>query len=305
MNARHWCELFSEHLEVRNYAESTVYGYQLELRLFCEFLAERGVAQPSEIRRDDVTAYQLHLHRFRKADGKLLAASTRSCKIGAVMMFLRFLYHQGVVLADPGRHVKRPRLPDSLPPELPDEEQVLRLLEQPQTSSPEGRRDRAILEVLYGSALRNAELCALSLEDLDLHRLEVRVRCGKGSKGRKAPLSEVAAAWLEAYLMKSRPLLEREACQTLFLNRWGRPLKRETLCELVKRYAEEAKLPMKVTPHVLRHACASHMLARRAGLRHLQKLLGHANVSTTQRYTRVEVSDLREVMKRCHPRESC
>lgn len=304
MNADHWCGLFSEHLQVQNYAESTVYGYRLEVRLFCEFLAGREVAGPTEIQRDDVTAYQLHLHQYRKPDGKLLAASTRCSKIGAVLVFLNFLYIRGFVLANPGRHVKRPRIPDSLPPEVPDEEQVLGLLEQPDTNSLSGRRDRAILEVLYGSALRNAELRALTLGDIDLHRLEVTVRCGKGSKGRKVPLSEASVAWLEEYLVNARPALEREPMDALFLNTWGRALKGENLTDLVLRYSKAAELPMKVTPHVLRHACATHMLGRGAGLRYLQKFLGHSCASSTERYTRVEISDLREVMLRCHPRES-
>ena len=306
MNSERWCGKFREHLEVLNYSRATVYGYGLEVRLFCEFLAERGVMQPTEIRREDVTSYQLLIHQSRKPDGKLLASATRSSKIGAVLAFLRYLYEQGFILADPGRHVKRPRIPDSLPPDVPDEEQVLALLEQPQTSRPQGRRDRAILELLYASALRNAEVRALNIEDVDLHRLEVVVKCGKGGKGRRVPLSEPAAVWLEEYLVEGRPALEREySGEVLFLNAWGRPLKGETLCEIVRRHAEAAELPMKVTPHVLRHACATHMLARQAGLRHLQRFLGHANSSSTERYTRVEVSDLREVMMRCHPRESC
>ena len=144
----------------------------------------------------------------------------------------------------------------------------------------------------------------LRVEDVDLHRLELTVRCGKGAKGRKVPLSEPAGMWLESYFAKGRPALLRDPdTDFLFLNRWGRPLKKDSVCNLVRGHAEAAKLPMRVTPHVLRHACATHMLARRAGLRHLQRFLGHASASSTERYTRVEVSDLREVMMRCHPRE--
>lgn len=305
MDSKLWCERFSEHLRVRNYAEATVYSYQLEVRSFSDFLSGRGVNEPSEICRDDVKAYQLLLHHSRKSDGKPLAATTRCSKIGAVLSFLRFLYEQDFILSDPGRQVKRPRVPDSLPPDVPDEEQVLKLLEMPDTETPGGVRDRAILELLYASALRNAEVRALIVEDLDLHRLEVLVKCGKGGKGRRVPMSEVAAIWLEAYLVKGRPMLQRDLqVESLFLNSWGRPLKGETLCDIVRRHAEAAELSVKVTPHVLRHACATHMLARKAGLRHLQRLLGHVNVSSTERYTRVEVSDLREVMMQCHPREN-
>jgi len=305
MNAKLWCDRFREHLRVLNYSEATVYGYCLEVRAFCEFLSGRGVNDPSGIQRDDVTSYQILLHHSRKDNGEPLAVSTQSGRLGAVLRFLRYLFEHGFVLADPGRHVRLPRKPQSLPPDVPDEEQVLRLLEQPDTESPEGVRDRALLEVLYASALRNAELRALRIEDLELHRLELKVRCGKGNKGRRVPLTEPAACWLEAYLSKGRPALLREFSQdTLFLNRWGRPLRGESLAEIVSRHATAAELPVKVTPHILRHACATHMLARKAGLRHLQRFLGHASASSTERYTRVEISDLREVILQCHPREN-
>ena len=305
MNAALWCERFCEHLRVLNYSEATVYSYGLEVRAFCEFLSGRGLEEPPEIQREDVTSYQILLHHARKENGEPLTASTQSCRLGAVLRFLRYLYEHDFTLANPGRHVRRPRTPQSLPPGVPDEEQVLQLLEQPDTNCPEGVRDRAILEVLYASALRNAELRALRIEDLDLHRLELTVRCGKGNKGRRVPLTEPAACWLEAYLSKGRPALVRElADDTLFLNRWGRPLRGESLAEIVARHAAAAELPVKVTPHILRHACATHMLARKAGLRHLQRFLGHASASSTERYTRVEVSDLREVVLQCHPREN-
>ena len=306
MDAELWCDRLGEHLRVLNYSEATVYSYLLEVRAFCEFLTERGVYEPSGIRREDVTSYQLLLHYARKVDGAPLSASTQRGRVGAVLVFLRYLYEGSFILANPGRHVKRPRVPDALPPEVPDEEQVMKLLETPDTQTPEGVRDRAILEVLYACAIRNAELRALAIADIDLYRLELLVRCGKGRKWRRVPMGEPAAVWLEAYLSKGRPAMLREPSEDrLFLNRWGRPLRGESLSEIVRRHAEAARLPMKVTPHILRHSCATHMLARKAGLRHLQRLLGHASASSTERYTRVEISDLREVFLRCHPRESC
>lgn len=306
MNGALWCERFREHLRVLGYSEATAYSYGLQVRAFCGFLAERDINEPTGIRQEDVTAYRLWVHHARKTDGSPLSASTRGSKVGAVLVFLRYLAEEGFVLADPGRHVKRPRVPDSLPPEVPDEEQILTLLEQPQTSCPQGRRDRAILELLYSTALRNAELRALKLSDVDLQRLELVVRCGKGQKGRHIPLGEPAAAWLQEYLVHGRPALAGDSSDdTLFLNSRGRGLQAETLCDIVRGHAQSAGISVKVTPHVIRHACATHMLARKAGLRQLQRFLGHATAASTERYTRVEVSDLREVLERCHPRESC
>jgi integrase/recombinase XerD len=305
VNAEQWSEQFGEYLRLLNRSEKTVHGYCLETRLFLKFLVERGVSEVSGIRREDVSAYRVCLHEARKTNGEPLTMKTQASKLGAVFSFLRYLYSKQFILVNPARDMKLPKVPDSLPAELPDEEQVLKLLEQPDTNSPSGRRDRAILELLYSSALRNSEMRALRIEDLDLHRLEVRVCCGKGQKGRVVPLGEPAAVWLEDYLKRGRPHLVRDGSNdVLFLNRWGRPFTSEVLSQTVSRHAVGAELPMKVTPHVLRHACATHMLARKAGLRHLQRLLGHANTTTTQRYTRVEISDLREVFLRCHPRES-
>ncbi len=306
MNVEPWLERFRLHMELLNRSQKTMEGYLIELRLFCEFLAERGVSEVSEIRRDDVTAYRVALHDARKPNGEPLAIKTQNSKLGAVFAFLRYLYEEKLTLANLVEGMSLPSVPDTLPAELPDEEQVLSLLEQPDTDTAEGVRDRAILELLYSSALRNTELRKLKIRDVDLHRLEVRVLFGKGKKQRIIPLGEPAAAWIEAYLARGRELLVREKSgDVLFLNRWGRPLQGESLAELVRRHAEGAKLPMKVTPHILRHCCATHMLARKASLRHLQHMLGHSSSEVTDRYTRVEVTDLREVFLRCHPRESC
>ena len=298
-----WCERFCAQLRLLNRSERTVHSYWLETRLFLKFLAERGIEEVADIRRDDVKAYRVHLHEKRKPNGEPLAIKTQSSKLAAVFAFLKYLYEEAFIVANPSRDMKLPRVPDSLPSELPDEEQVLRLLEAPDTECFLGLRDRTVLELVYSSALRNAEVRALKLEDIDLHRLQVRVASGKGQKERNVPLGEPAAIWLEAYIKSSRPHLVRNETDVFFLNRWGRPFTSEVLSELVRGYGERVKLPMKVTPHILRHCCATHMLAHGAGLRHLQRLLGHSSSTTTERYTRVEVSDLREVFLRCHPRE--
>lgn len=222
-----------------------------------------------------------------------------------MLVFLRYLHEERHILANPGFGVKLPRVPNKLPPPLPDEGQILQLLEAPDVFTPAGVRDRAILELLYSSAMRNSELRALDVENVDLLRREVGVVCGKGQKGRLLPLGEPAARWLESYLRDGRPWFDREVDnRALFLNSLGRRLSGELLTDIVRKQAEKVSLPGKVTPHVLRHCCATHMLARKAGLRHLQQLLGHASAESTRRYTRVEISDLREEHQRCHPREA-
>lgn len=305
MNVELWRERFAAFLLLRGRSERTVEGYLLELRLFLRFLEDRGVLAVSDIRRDDVDAYRVRLHHWRKANGEPLTLSTQTCKMCAVLCFLGFLHEERFVLVNPGHGMKLPRVPDNLPRDLLDEEQVLRLLQAPNTSTPLGLRDRAILELLYSSAIRNTELRLLEVQDLDLHRLEARIHNGKGRKGRVVPLGEPAAAALADYLRNGRPWLVRDPdMQLVFLNSWGRLLSIEVLAELVREHAVSVGLPGKITPHVLRHCCATHMLRRRAGLRHLQELLGHSSADTTRRYTRIEISDLREVHRRCHPREA-
>jgi integrase/recombinase XerD len=304
VNVALWLERFDDYLSHRGFTENTRQGYRYTVRRFLEFVSNRGLCAVAEISRADVDAYRVHLHHWRKTNGEPLAMTAQAAKLGAVLAFLRYLHDEKLILANPGHGVRLPKKPDKLPAALPDEEQVLKLLETPDVSTPLGLRDRAILELLYSSALRNTELRLLELHQLDLVRLEVRIESGKGRKGRLVPLGEPAAQWLEKYLSQGRPWLVRDPdTKPVFLNSLGRVLSAELLAEIVRDYAQAAELPNKVTPHTLRHACATHMLARRAGLRHLQQLLGHASADTTRRYTRVEISDLREEHRRCHPRE--
>ncbi len=300
-----WRDRFTSHLQACGRRERTIGGYVAELRLFLVFLSERGLGSPHEIRREDVEAYQVSLYHRRKPDGRPLTLSTQASKMSAVLMFLRFLYRSQVLLRDPGREILLPRPPRRVLPELPTVDEVLRLLEVPDVETPLGLRDRAILELFYSSALRNSELRLLRLGDVDLARLTVRIRDGKGGHARVVPLGEPAAIWVERYLDRGRGFLLRDREHGfLFCSRRGRPLRVEPLSRMVDKYAQAAGLEKHVTPHILRHCCATHMLANQARLRHLQELLGHASAESTKVYTRVNFSDLREAHQRCHPRES-
>jgi integrase/recombinase XerD len=160
------------------------------------------------------------------------------------------------------------------------------------------------MEVLYGTGLRNEELCDLLVEDADLVRRQLTIRRGRPrGQGRVLPLSDVCVLWLGRYLDQVRPGLSEEGERHLFLSTQRRAMERGSLTDIVRRNARKAGLERTITPHVLRHCCAAHMLRHRAGIRHIQELLGHASADSTQRYTRVEVSDLRRVLRRCHPRE--
>lgn len=300
-----WEPRYLDHLRSRGLAERTIHGYLAEMRAFLRFLADRQVTEPHQITRDEVDAYQLSLFRRRKSNGEPLAVGTRQLKVISMLQFLRFLHKSQVILVNPGRHVYRPTTPRRLLPELPTEEQVLALLETPDVTTPLGLRNRAILELLYSSALRNKELRGLRILDLDLTRLELRIRKGKGSKPRVVPMGEPAANWLEKYMQDGRTyFLRRPENSSVFLGVYGKTLSNGALCKMVRKHGKLARIPCHVTPHILRHSCATHMLARGADIRYLQEILGHASPETTQIYTQVARSQLREIHQRCHPRES-
>jgi len=165
-----------------------------------------------------------------------------------------------------------------------------------------GLRDRAMLELLYSTGIRVSELAALNVGDLDLRNAELRVR-GKGSKERIVPLGEVVREYLGRYLSASRPYLAPTEKPALFLSLRGKRFHYTNISFLVRSYGRKAGIRKRVSPHGLRHTCATHLLQGRADIRHIQRILGHASIATTQRYTRVEIADLKKVLKRCHPRE--
>jgi len=303
VNLALWQARFAEYLDQRRYARRTVEEYLRELHHFFAFLDADGVQSPADITRERVEGYRAWLSARRRR-GRPLGASTQLHRLNYVKGFLRFLARERFLPLDPGADVEGPRVGYAPPRTLLSESEVERLLDVAAGEDALDVRDRAILEVFYGTAIRNEELCALLVEDVDLGRGELRVRCGKGSKARLLPLGEAAVDWLRRYLTEARPQLAQDPEQRLlFVTLRGRRLLRGKLALMVRTRARQAGLRKVVTPHVLRGCCATHMLRHGAGLRHLQELLGHASPEATQRYTRIEVSDLRRVLRRCHPRE--
>ena len=301
MNFELWLERFSQWMRLRNWSDHTIESYSEGLRQFFQYLESQGVASLAVVTRDLVEGYRTHLYQ-RRFRGRPLSVSTQTARLVAAKSFLRYLAKENYLLVDVGASVDLPKSPRPLPRVL-SEDEVLKLIEAPDLSQLTGVRDRAILEVFYASGIRNGELGGLRVEDVDWERQALWVHLGKGKKSRLVPFGEEAQVWLEEYLARVRPrLLARAEEKHLFLSLKGRPMDRNTVQSMVARWAKQAGIAG-VKPHTLRHTCATHMLQRGAGIRHLQAMLGHNSPVTTELYTQVDLSDLHKVLRRYHPRE--
>ena len=288
---------FLQHLEVARAASPhTLRAYAGDLRQLAAFLDGQGVGL--------LQVTHLHLRGFLSLQVDTHQASSRARRLAAIKAFYRFLVRRKHLAQSPARRVKTPKLPQRLPRAVPVDE-AFALVEAPGHEGLLRLRDRAMLEVLYGGGLRVSELCGLSLDDLDLGGATVRV-LGKGRKERLVPLNPQAVDALRAWLARRGELLAQEAKKqdpaAVFLNARGGRLTTRSVARHLDRYVLALGLPRKLSPHALRHSFATHLLAGGADVRVIQELLGHASLSTTQRYTAVSFEQLQAVYDRAHPR---
>jgi integrase/recombinase XerD len=296
----HWVDEFLTFLRFeRGLADNTIAAYRRDLAVWQRYCKARGV-QPHQASSDDLTAYLEELRSSRREGGSYSPASVARMLV-SLRSFHRFLVREGGAPTDPTAKIGSPKRPRSIPKAIPLDD-VERLIELPGKDGL-GRRDRAILEALYGAGLRISELVNLDLDDVDLDGGSVLVRGGKGGKSRRVPLGRAARAAIGAYVTSLRPsLLRGGGGGALFLNARGGRLSRQGCWKILRRYAEAAGLEDRVSPHTLRHSFATHMLDAGADIRVVQELLGHASLATTQVYTLVSDTKLREVYYSSHPR---
>ena len=285
----------------KGFSENTVAAYRNDLYQLANFV-EKEASKHSSIPlwsnfgRQGMLSYLLNL----KERG--YAATTVARKVAAVKSFSNFMVAEGNIKDNPMLNVTSPRLGKPLPKPISIRQAML-LIEQPaKLSTPEAKRDRAMLELLYASGMRVSELVSLNLDDINID--DGSVRCfGKGHKERLIPIAPRAALTVKKYLQEARfNLLHNDAEQALFLNRRGDRLTRQGLWQILKGYAKSAGLDKEITPHTLRHSLATHMLNGGADLRSVQELLGHANISTTQVYTHLTTEHVRRTYEKSHPR---
>ncbi|WP_174263348.1 site-specific tyrosine recombinase XerD [Cronobacter sakazakii] len=279
----------------RNLAENSLSAYRRDLSMVVEWLHHRGLSLATAQSGD------LQTLLAERVEGGYKATSTARM-LSAVRRLFQHLYREKIRDDDPSALLASPKLPQRLPKDL-SEAQVERLLQAPTVEEPTELRDKAMLEVLYATGLRVSELVGLTMSDVSLRQGVVRV-IGKGNKERLVPLGEEAVYWLEQYLTHGRPwLLNGQSLDILFPSNRARQMTRQTFWHRIKHYAQLAGIDSeKLSPHVLRHAFATHLLNHGADLRVVQMLLGHSDLSTTQIYTHVATERLRQLHQQHHPR---
>ncbi|MBK5073435.1 site-specific tyrosine recombinase XerD [Budviciaceae bacterium CWB-B4] len=279
----------------RNLAENTLASYRLDLRALSEWL------QAHDLTLENAQALDLQSYLADRVDGGYKATSSARM-LSAMRRLFQYLYREKIRSDDPSALLSSPKLPQRLPKDL-TESQVESLLQTPRTEEPIELRDKAMLEVLYATGLRVSELVGLTISDVSLRQGVVRA-IGKGDKERLVPLGEEAVYWLEQYLQYSRPwLINGGTLDILFPSKRGQKMTRQTFWYRIKHYAVLAGINSEaLSPHVLRHAFATHLLNHGADLRVVQMLLGHSDLSTTQIYTHVATERLKQLHQQHHPR---
>lgn len=275
---------------------NTRQAYERDLRLFCKTLGFKNSDALVNVSREQITGYMTQLKE------KGLAAATIARKLAAIKAFYRFMTAEGYMDSNPAEVVEAGTKGIKLPRVL-SEDEVVRLLNQPDITTAEGFRDRTMLEVLYATGMRVSELINLTLERVDLN-MKYIIAFGKGSKERIVPLGSVAAEFLQQYLEKVRPKLTHEERNTniVFLAFGGHELTRQRFWQIIRAYGRKANINKALTPHILRHSFATHLLDNGADLRSVQELLGHSDISTTQIYTHLTNKRLRDIYAKAHPR---
>lgn len=287
---------------MRGHAHNTIRAKRSGLLMLAGWLIERGVTRPTEVTKPMLDAYQRALYYRRKKNGKPLTFATQSERLIAVRMFYRWLVRGNRILHDPAAAIELPRTEQRLPRAVLSAEEAERVLAVPDVGEPLGLRDRTMLELLYATGIRRAELAALAVFDLDVERATLAIRQGKGRRDRMVPIGERAAAWCERYLEAARPRLAVEPDEgVLFLTAEGAKIGLQRLTRLMGSYVERSGVGKPGACHIFRHTMATVMLEGGADIRYVQQMLGHASITSTQIYTRVSMRELAAVHASTHP----
>jgi integrase/recombinase XerD len=295
---------FLGYLQIRNYSPRTVSDYGYNLGSFFRFLEQKAITDVQGITTATLLDFQRWFYYQPTKRGQARGVVNQNLVLATVKSFFRFLKNEGYLHANPAEAVEYAREPRSLPRNVLTPKEANRIIDSIDTTTALGYRDRTILEVFYATGVRNQELRRLAVADANLEEELLRVNGGKGGHDRVVPLSRVACKFLETYIKGIRPqLVGGKATDKLFVSMRGNPIDAHTVGDVVKKYARLASVKKHVTPHVWRHTCATHLVKNEANLRHVQDILGHRSLNTTERYLSLTITDLKEAHRKYHPRE--
>lgn len=296
---------FAEKLELAGYSKRSIGDYPALVKLFFEYLEKHeDIHSITEVTIEHITAYHGWLQYNKHRKEKYLSSGTVHARLGALKTFFKMMYGEGTIKEDLSPFIQLPKRKRSLPKHVPSEKEMITLLESARPVDALTTRDRALLELLYATGIRNEEARTIILDNLDIQERTLLIT-GKGSKDRIVPVGDWVIPYLMEYLESSRPKLvnRQEPSHLLFVSKSGRRINNCNLNNIIKKYARKAKLEHTISPHSFRHACATHLLKAGADIRYVQELLGHADLSSTQIYTRIDISFLKQAHKQFHPRE--
>jgi integrase/recombinase XerD len=293
---------YMEHLGVKGYTEIGRYNAERYIRDFIVWADQRGVTHPTQVSRAVLERYQRWLFHYRKRDGEPLSVASRRAKITPLKGYFKWLTRAGEIPANPAADVDLPRNIKRLPQAVLSVEEVERIMALPALGTVIGLRDRTMMEVLYATGIRRMEIAQLEVTDIDFERQVLLVRLGKGQKDRLVPLGERATHWVRLYLDEARSQLQwNQHDATLFLGNEGNPLHPMWLSTVIRTYVDRSGVGKKGSCHLFRHTMATLMLEGGADIRHIQAMLGHADINSTQIYTQVAIRQLAQVHASTHP----
>jgi integrase/recombinase XerD len=297
--------LLEKHLEdlrIRNYSEYTVKNRRVHIRLFLDWCRGRGLTEPVEVTRTVLESYQRHIFYYRKKNGEPLGFTGQHSRLVPLRVWFRWMARQHYILHNPASELELPRIGMRLPKAVLSAAETELVLAQTNVHDALGLRDRALLEMLYSTGIRRLELVRLKRWDVDLERVTITIRQGKGKKDRILPLGDRAAAWVGKYLEEARPQLVSEPDDyTVFLSNAGEALSLDYLTQVVRGYVEAAEIGKQGACHLFRHTMATLMHEGGADIRYIQAMLGHADLKTTEIYTHVAIRQLQEIHRATHP----
>jgi len=293
---------YLESLAIRHYSDKTIQIARENIGYFIRWAEERELRKPQDITLPIIERYQRHLYYLRRPNGKPLTVSVQHQRLGTLRGYFRWLVKQRYLLYNPAAEIELPKMDQRLPKTILSAREIELVMMQPKVDTPIGLRDRAIMEVLYSTGIRRAEVINLKLYDIDSERGTLAVRLGKGRKDRVVPIGERALQWVDKYRLDIRPqLVVDPSNDLLFVNHVGQIIGMQWLSQKVRDYVIAAGLGKIGSCHLFRHTMATLMLDNGADVRYIQALLGHSNLETTQIYTHVAIRQLKAIHEATHP----